>query len=146
MSGERGRGGRGGRERGGVAKGALGLTKGGGGGAREAPASAGGPEVARFLNQTTKADFADQPSKQNAKQRTPPPSKTKRIPAGADVDLNMAVVLAHGAEAIADSRTADGGFRGACAAFKAWVRARYFGEEKGEAGGQQPRQAPVAAA
>ncbi|GBF88826.1 oligoendopeptidase f [Raphidocelis subcapitata] len=48
------------------------------------------------------------------------------IPPGADFDIGMAVRLVHGDEVIADSR-ADGGLRGACSKFKAWVRAKYFG-------------------
>jgi hypothetical protein len=37
----------------------------------------------------------------------------------------MRVRLVHGDEVISDSDT-DGGFQGACAKFKAWVRQQYF--------------------
>ncbi|KIY98176.1 oligoendopeptidase F [Monoraphidium neglectum] len=48
-----------------------------------------------------------------------------KIPPGGDFDIGMVVRLVHGDEVIADSRT-DGGFGGACAKFKGWVRAHYF--------------------
>eukprot|EP00879_Flechtneria_rotunda_P029429 GHRR01031834.1.p1 GENE.GHRR01031834.1~~GHRR01031834.1.p1 ORF type:complete len:136 (+),score=27.46 GHRR01031834.1:367-774(+) len=44
---------------------------------------------------------------------------------GQEVDLGMRVRLVHGDELISDSET-DGGFQGACAKFKAWVRQQYF--------------------
>lgn len=40
----------------------------------------------------------------------------------------MRVRLVDGDVLIADSDT-DGGFQGACAKFKAWVRAKYFGSD-----------------
>jgi hypothetical protein len=42
----------------------------------------------------------------------------------------MRVRLVDGDELIADS-DADGGFQGACAKFKDWVRAKYFGSSNG---------------
>lgn len=47
------------------------------------------------------------------------------IKPGAPFDIGMVVRLVHGDDVIADSRT-DGGFEGACAKFKEWVRAQYF--------------------
>ena len=52
-----------------------------------------------------------------------------RIPPGAPVDLGMRVQIVHGDELIADSAT-DGGFVGADAKFKAWIK------EIGGAGGK----------
>lgn len=50
---------------------------------------------------------------------------------GSGADLDMRVVLAHGAEVIADSGPPGGGAQGLAAAtraFKAWVREKYFPE------------------
>ncbi|WIA33193.1 hypothetical protein OEZ86_006339 [Tetradesmus obliquus] len=44
---------------------------------------------------------------------------------GSEIDIGMRVRLVHGDEVISDSET-DGGFQGACAKFKAWVRQQYF--------------------
>jgi hypothetical protein len=48
-----------------------------------------------------------------------------RLKPGSEVDIGMRVRLVHGDEVISDSET-DGGFQGACAKFKAWVRQQYF--------------------
>ncbi|KAI8467008.1 MAG: hypothetical protein J3K34DRAFT_431916 [Monoraphidium minutum] len=48
-----------------------------------------------------------------------------KIPPGGSFDMGMVVRLVHGDDVISDSR-ADGGFGGACAKFKTWVRAQYF--------------------
>lgn len=48
-----------------------------------------------------------------------------RFKPGSEVDIGMRVRLVDGDELIADS-DADGGFVGACAKFKDWVRAKYF--------------------
>jgi hypothetical protein len=47
-----------------------------------------------------------------------------RFKPGDEVDIGMRVRLVDGDELIADSES-DGGFQGACAKFKAWVRARF---------------------
>lgn len=52
---------------------------------------------------------------------------------GQEVDLGMQVILVHGDEVLADS-AADGSLAAACAKFKGWVRAHYFGDGEGGAG------------
>ncbi len=59
-------------------------------------------------------------------------------PAGAGADLNMRVIMGHGDETISDSGPpggADAAARLAAAngVFKAWVRARFFGEQQQKA-------------
>lgn len=55
-----------------------------------------------------------------------------RFTPGSEIDIGMRVRLVDGDELISDS-DADGGFQGACAKFKDWVRARYFGGSNGSA-------------
>lgn len=55
-----------------------------------------------------------------------------RYTPGSEIDIGMRVRLVDGDELIADS-DADGGFQGACAKFKDWVRAKYFNGAAGAA-------------
>lgn len=52
-----------------------------------------------------------------------------KVKPGSEVDIGMRVVLVHGDEVISDSET-NGGFQGACAAFKSWVQQKYSAGKK----------------